>query len=161
MIAKAGLADSTGLVDVDPQTLQHRKYSNVFSLGDVANTPTTKTFWGGFNQVSVLRNNIEKTLNGHSPNAKYDGHSTADLLIEPSKSVKISHFYDGKPDDSLNTGLVANLRYQMVKGAPKSIPKLLEFKSWGPPYYKFKKTFNGAGDAPKSAVDLHPEKKSA
>jgi sulfide:quinone oxidoreductase len=34
--------------DVDHETLQHRKYPNVFGIGDVCNLPTTKTFWGGF-----------------------------------------------------------------------------------------------------------------
>ena len=36
-------AEATGYVDVDKETLQHLKFKNVFSLGDCANLPTSKT----------------------------------------------------------------------------------------------------------------------
>lgn len=161
IISKAGLADQSGQLDVDPYTLQHKKYSNIFGLGDINNVPTTKTFWGGFNQMHVVRHNLERQLNGLSPNAKYDGLSEADLHIDNGKVVKLSHLYGGKPNDSLSTGFMASLKYKLAKMHIKDYAKLLAFKNWGPPYYKWKKTFSGAGDAPKSAVELHPEKKQA
>jgi sulfide:quinone oxidoreductase len=52
------LTDSTGYLDVDPFTLQHKTYDNIFGLGDVINAPTTKSFYGGLSQVAVLRNNV-------------------------------------------------------------------------------------------------------
>lgn len=82
-------------------------------------------------------------------------------MIEAEKSVKLSHFYGGKPNDSLSTGFMASLRYKWSKMHTKDIEKILSFKNWGPPYYKMKKNFSGSGDAPKSAVELHPEKKTA
>lgn len=75
--------------------------------------------------------------------------------------VTLSHFYGGKPNDSLDTGFLSSLRYKWAKKNKESISGLVNFKNWGPPYYKFKKTFNDSGSAPKSAVELHPEKKSA
>ena len=42
------LAAANGWVDVSPETLQHKKYPNVFSIGDVANLPTAKTAAGIF-----------------------------------------------------------------------------------------------------------------
>lgn len=160
-LAKAGLADQTGLLDVDPYTLQHKKFSNIYGFGDVANLPTTKTFWGGFNQLHVVRHNVERQFNGLTPNAKYDGLSEADLLIDADKVVKLSHYYGEKPNDSLSTGFMASLRYKLAKSGTKGYEKLLSFKNWGPPYYKFKKSFEGATDAPKTATELHPEKKQA
>jgi len=49
-LVESGLAhkDSNNLLDIDPETLQHKKYKNIFGLGDVANLPTSKTFWAGF-----------------------------------------------------------------------------------------------------------------
>lgn len=76
-IAEAGLADSNGFLDVDPYTLQHRKYNNIFGLGDVANVPTSKTFYAGFEQIHVIRNNLERNINGLPLNAEYDGSSKA------------------------------------------------------------------------------------
>lgn len=37
------VADSAGWVDVDKETLQHKKYPNVFGIGDCTNLPTSKT----------------------------------------------------------------------------------------------------------------------
>lgn len=37
------LVDATGWVNVNKETLQHVKFSNIFSLGDCSNLPTSKT----------------------------------------------------------------------------------------------------------------------
>lgn len=37
------VADAAGWVDVDKETLQHKKYPNVFGIGDCTNLPTSKT----------------------------------------------------------------------------------------------------------------------
>jgi len=42
-IAESKLGDSTGFVDVNSGTLLHKKYNNIFSLGDSSNVPTSKT----------------------------------------------------------------------------------------------------------------------
>lgn len=89
LLNDAGLADSTGFLDVNPHTLQHTKYSNIFGLGDVINAPTTKTFYGGLSQVAVVRHNVERNLNNLSLNAKYDGYAKANLLISQSNLASV------------------------------------------------------------------------
>lgn len=42
-VKNSPLAAANGYVDVDKHTLQHNKYKNVFSIGDTANLPTSKT----------------------------------------------------------------------------------------------------------------------
>lgn len=37
------VADAAGWLDVDRETLQHKKYPNVFGIGDCTNLPTSKT----------------------------------------------------------------------------------------------------------------------
>lgn len=37
------VADAAGWVDVDKETLQHKRYPNVFGIGDCTNLPTSKT----------------------------------------------------------------------------------------------------------------------
>lgn len=44
----AGLTTTRGLLDVDIETLRHKKYKNIFGLGDAVDVPTTKAFWAGF-----------------------------------------------------------------------------------------------------------------
>jgi len=62
----AGLTDPTygNLLDVDRETLKHKKYDNIFGVGDVCNVPTTKSFWAGFYQIAVVRNNLARSLKG-------------------------------------------------------------------------------------------------
>ena len=42
-IRNSPLAVETGWVSVNPKTMQHTKYANIFSMGDVSNLPTSKT----------------------------------------------------------------------------------------------------------------------
>lgn len=37
------VADAAGWVDVDKETLQHKRFPNVFGIGDCTNLPTSKT----------------------------------------------------------------------------------------------------------------------
>ena len=37
------LADAAGWIDVDPATLRHKRYANVYGLGDGTNTPNAMT----------------------------------------------------------------------------------------------------------------------
>lgn len=141
--------------------MQHKNFSNVFGFGDVANLPTTKTFWAGFNQLHVVRHNVERQINGLSANAKYDGLSEAEMHVGMEKIVKFSHYYGGQPNDSLDTSFMASLKYKWAAKHKKDVVNLLKFKSWGPPYHKFKKTFSGSNETPKAPTELHPEKKTA
>jgi NADPH-dependent 2,4-dienoyl-CoA reductase/sulfur reductase-like enzyme len=41
-VKNSALADSVGWVEVDQGTLQHKRFENVFSLGDASSLPTSK-----------------------------------------------------------------------------------------------------------------------
>ena len=57
-IKNSPLADAAGWMDVDPHSLQHMKYSNIFGLGDVSNVPTSKTGAAIRKQAPVVVENI-------------------------------------------------------------------------------------------------------
>ena len=42
-VVAAGLTDSKGLITVNPYTLQHTHYDNIFAMGSGANLPTTRS----------------------------------------------------------------------------------------------------------------------
>lgn len=48
--------------NVDPETLQHRQYRNIFAIGDAAGLPTMKSYAAGFTQVPVVTFNIQRVL---------------------------------------------------------------------------------------------------
>ena len=60
------LAHESGYLDVDIGTLQHKKFSNVFGHGDVANLPTSKTAAAIYSQTPVLVQNILTELGEES-----------------------------------------------------------------------------------------------
>ncbi len=73
--------DPLGWVDTDMETLQHNQYSNIFSLGDVANTGDTKTGAAVHKQAPVLVNNLlamikKKPAAGVS---RYDGYTACPI----------------------------------------------------------------------------------
>lgn len=43
VLINSPVSDAIGWVDVDKETLQHKKYPNVFGIGDCTNLPTSKT----------------------------------------------------------------------------------------------------------------------
>ena len=159
LVAESGLGDSQGYLDVNKDTLQHKKYDNIFGLGDCHNAPTTKTFYGGVAQISILRHNIERRLNGLSANANYDGFAEAPLLLNNGNVCWVSHLYNGV-ENSFDTNPISTaLRYKKYTMLDKKdLESFYKFKNWGPPYYKFKKSFGdtGSGNKDVSKSGLHP-----
>jgi sulfide:quinone oxidoreductase len=53
------LADAAGWVDVDQNTLRHKTYENIWSLGDVMNAPNAKTAAAARKQApGIVANNV-------------------------------------------------------------------------------------------------------
>lgn len=147
-LIKSGLAskESNFLLDVDQETLQHKKYKNIFGLGDVNNLPTTKSFFGGFHQLHVVRNNLMRTFNGQEFDARYNGYTKVPLFLGQNQMTYVEHLYDQQPGRThllgKDRGVVSNVRYYYWgKMQKKKFLGLYLFKSWGPPGGKFKKQF--------------------
>ncbi len=138
---------------MNPETLQHKQYDNIFGLGDVTNVPTTKSFYGGLAQVAVVRNNVERKLNGLSLNAKYDGYTQVSLYTSPSTLANVEHKYEGQEVSFSTDGLGSSLRHTFYTMTGKhNHENILKFKNWGPPYYKFMKKFEGGSTVSSSSA---------
>jgi len=72
-------ASSAGYVEVDKHTLAHVRYPNVFSLGDVADTPNSKTGAAVRHQAPVVVENLRAVLAGRAPTARYDGYASCSV----------------------------------------------------------------------------------
>ncbi|RMG80737.1 MAG: NAD(P)/FAD-dependent oxidoreductase, partial [Bacteroidetes bacterium] len=80
-IKASPLANKNGWLDVDINTLQHKKYPNVFGLGDVADLPTAKTGAAVRKQAPVVVGNILHLLKHHKlSDKKYEGYSSCPLV---------------------------------------------------------------------------------
>lgn len=96
-IRSSPLADANGWVDVDKYTLQHKKYSNVFALGDATNTPNAKTGAAVRKQAPVLVANLMALMQGQPLSASYNGYGSCPIIVGYGKLILAEFDYDNKP----------------------------------------------------------------
>ena len=89
------LADDSGFVDVDQATLRHKTFENIWALGDVANTPNSKTAAAARVQAPVVAENLIDDIDGKSPTAVYNGYGSCPLTVERGKIVLAEFGYGG------------------------------------------------------------------
>jgi sulfide:quinone oxidoreductase len=99
-IKNSPLAHSSGWVDVDKHTLQHNQFSNVFSLGDCANLPTSKTGAAIRKQVPIAANNLIDLMNNKPLSSYYNGYSSCPLVTGYGKLVLAEFDYSNKPTET-------------------------------------------------------------
>ena len=96
VIKASPLSDDAGWVDVDPATLQHKSYPNIFGVGDGCNTPNAKTAAAVRKQAPVAAVNALAVLDGRDLVAQYDGYGSCPLTVERGKIVLAEFGYGGK-----------------------------------------------------------------
>ncbi|MCD0525444.1 type II sulfide:quinone oxidoreductase Sqr, partial [Staphylococcus aureus] len=80
VVKESTLSDSEGWVDVNPTTLQHKSYSNVFALGDASNVPTSKTGAAIRKQAPIVANNLLQVMNNQMLTHHYDGYTSCPIV---------------------------------------------------------------------------------
>ncbi|MCO8591249.1 bifunctional protein tyrosine phosphatase family protein/NAD(P)/FAD-dependent oxidoreductase [Burkholderia multivorans] len=95
-VRMSALADAAGWVDVDPTTLRHRRYADIFALGDVTNTTNAKTAAAARKQAPVVAHNVLASLGRAAGEAAYDGYGSCPLTVERGKIVLAEFLYGGK-----------------------------------------------------------------
>ena len=95
-VRNSELADAAGWLDVDQYTLRHKRFDNIWGLGDVMNTPNAKTMAAVRKQVPVVAQNIVNVLERREANCGYDGYGSCPLTVERGKIVLAEFGYGGK-----------------------------------------------------------------
>ncbi|AQS88303.1 oxidoreductase [Neoasaia chiangmaiensis NBRC 101099] len=99
-IKSSPLANAGGWVDVDPATLRHVRYEDIFSVGDAAGTSNAKTAAAARVQAPVVVANLLASLDGRPQTATYDGYGACPLTVAYGKVVLAEFLYGGKPAPS-------------------------------------------------------------
>lgn len=81
-------------LEVDQYTLQHRRYPNIFGIGDVVGIPLGKTAASVKLQAPVLESNILSFLTGAELTAKFNGYTSCPLITAIGKAVLAEFGYD-------------------------------------------------------------------
>lgn len=137
-IRESVLANDGGWLDVDQFTLQHKKYPNVFGIGDSAGLPTAKTGAAIRKQVPVLIENLTQLMKKDKVgNKKYNGYSSCPIVTGYGKMVLAEFDYDQNfiPDPKLKQMLVFN--------SDKEHWRLWMLKKYGLPYLYWNKMLKG------------------
>jgi sulfide:quinone oxidoreductase len=95
-VAESGLGDQAGWLSVDPHSLRHTHYENIWGIGDVMNTTNAKTMAAVRKQVPVVAKNIISARAGQVPTAKYDGYGSCPLTVERGKIILAEFCYGGR-----------------------------------------------------------------
>lgn len=85
---------------MDKFNLQHKRFANIFSLGDASNLPTSKTGAAIRKQVPVLVKNLMSAMRGEELKAKYDGYTSCPLLTGYDSLILAEFGYDLKPEET-------------------------------------------------------------
>jgi len=88
-----------GWVDVDINTLRHRRFPNIFSFGDVAGLPTAKTGAAIRKQAPVAVENLLQLIkNGKLGSSVYEGYSSCPLVTGYGSMVLAEFKYNNVRD---------------------------------------------------------------
>jgi sulfide:quinone oxidoreductase len=89
-----------GLVDVDPETMRHRRHPSVWSLCDVADLGTRPSGGALRNQVDVLADNIAAADEGGALR-RYDGYTVMPITVSRRRLMLVEVDRDGRPSPSV------------------------------------------------------------
>ncbi|MCY7400903.1 MAG: NAD(P)/FAD-dependent oxidoreductase [Nocardioides sp.] len=93
-IAEADLGQATGLVDIDPETLQHRRHPSVWAIGDAADVATRPSGGALRKQVDVLAHNLTRA--GGTPARRYDGYTVMPITTSRHRLMLVEVDRRGK-----------------------------------------------------------------
>jgi len=122
------LADAAGWVDVDQNTLRHKSFDNIWSLGDVMNAPNAKTAAAARKQAPTVANNVLADMGLLKGIAHYDGYGSCPLTVEKGKIVLAEFGYGGK--------LLPSMPWLINGQKPSRLAWLLKEKMLPPIYWK-------------------------
>jgi sulfide:quinone oxidoreductase len=87
---------SSGWLEVDKHSLRHRRYPNVFGIGDINGVPRGKTAASVKMQAPVAIHNLLEVIQGREPDASYNGYTSCPLITGVGSAMLVEFDYDGK-----------------------------------------------------------------
>lgn len=94
-IRQSALANAGGWLDLEDDTLRHKRVPNVFGLGDVSGTANAKTAAAVRKQAPVVAENLLASLRNEPLKAAYLGYGSCPLTVENGKIVLAEFGYGG------------------------------------------------------------------
>ncbi|MCD6190336.1 MAG: NAD(P)/FAD-dependent oxidoreductase [Sulfurimonas sp.] len=99
-VGESDIGSAKGWVPVNKETLQHVKFNNVFSLGDIAQVPMGKTGGSIRKQYKVLVDNLIAQMEGKKLPSKYAGYTVCPLITDIGTVMLAEFDWTVKPTPS-------------------------------------------------------------
>jgi sulfide:quinone oxidoreductase len=123
------LADAAGWIDVDQASLRHKKYEDIYGLGDACNAPNAKTAAAARKQAPIVAHNLLKDMGAiKAADAVYDGYGSCPLTVERGRIVLAEFGYGGKLLPSFPSWLVDGQKPSRLAWILKE--RMLPFVYW-------------------------------
>lgn len=127
---KDGPMAAGGWLEVDKATLRHRRYPNVFGVGDINGTPRGKTAATVKKSAPIVAHNLVETIAGREPGEQFDGYTSCPLIVREGAAMLIEFDYEGKLTPSLpmieplqDSYFAWLMKYRMLKPAYMAVLK--------------------------------------
>jgi sulfide:quinone oxidoreductase len=98
---KEGPFAAGGWLEVDKDTLRHRRHPNVFGIGDVNGTPRGKTAATVKKSAPLVAHNLAQVIAGREPDMRFDGYTSCPLIVREGSAMLIEFDYEGRLTPSL------------------------------------------------------------
>lgn len=98
---KEGDFAAGGWLEVDRGTLQHRRYPNVFGLGDINGTPRGKTAATVKKSAPIVAQHLVDVIAGRAPGQVFDGYTACPLIVREGAAMLVEFDYGGRLTPSL------------------------------------------------------------
>ncbi|MDF2679562.1 MAG: pyridine nucleotide-disulfide oxidoreductase [Brevibacillus sp.] len=99
-IKKSPVASVDGWLEVDKYTLQHKRFGNVFGIGDCTNLPTSKTGAAIRKQGPVVVQNLLSLMSGKPIRNEYNGYTSCPLVTGYGKLILAEFDYELNPQET-------------------------------------------------------------
>jgi sulfide:quinone oxidoreductase len=127
---KEGPFAAGGWLEVDKSTLQHRRYPNVFGIGDINGTPRGKTAATVKKSAPLVAHNLVETIAGRPADEAFDGYTSCPLITREGAAMLIEFDYEGRLTPSLplidplqESYFAWLMKYRMLKPAYMAVLK--------------------------------------
>lgn len=109
-----------GWVEVDQETLRHRRYPEVFAVGDVAGVPKGKTAASVKWQVPVVVDHLVATIEGRDSTALYNGYTSCPMITRVGRALLVEFDYQNNLTPSF-PGVIAPLEELWISWLMKEL----------------------------------------
>jgi sulfide:quinone oxidoreductase len=127
---KEGGFAAGGWLEVDKETLRHRRFPNVFGIGDINGTGKGKTAATVKKSTPMVVQNLLDVIAGREPSQKFDGYTSCPLLLREGAALLIEFDYENNLTPSLpaidplqDSYFAWVMKYRLLKPAYMAVAK--------------------------------------